>query len=261
MIRGMTNVKLRFTKEKFLELPPAQQHKKCCEILKHAYETTLALDTPFLRHYNDLQRWLGLPELSHLATRKVIADRFHWHLHRSERGLREHHLLLNVPQSDRTEGQSPLPIAIYLDHIRSAHNVGSIIRTTEALRLGSLYFSEGMAFTDNKQVRDTAMSSEHWVDCAQDHALSDLPKPVICLETSPNAIDIHAFLFPPSFTLVIGNEEYGCSDYALQQADHLVKIPLYGRKNSLNVANAFAIAAAEIRRQHHLNTLSCENQW
>jgi tRNA G18 (ribose-2'-O)-methylase SpoU len=35
-------------------------------------------------------------------------------------------------------------------------------------------------------------------------------------------------------------------------ADYLVEIPLRGRKNSLNVANAYAIAAGEISRQKSL---------
>lgn len=69
------------------------------------------------------------------------------------------------------------------------------------------------------------------------------------METAAEAIPITDFEFPETFTLVIGNEEYGCSDAILAQADYVIKIPLRGRKNSLNVANAFAIAAAEISRQ------------
>ena len=50
-------------------------------------------------------------------------------------------------------------------------------------------------------------------------------------------------------TFPLGNEEYGCSKETLAMADYLLTIPLYGRKNSLNVSNAFAIAAQEICRQ------------
>ena len=51
------------------------------------------------------------------------------------------------------------------------------------------------------------------------------------------------------FTLILGNEEYGISDKVLKEVDFLIKIPMMGRKNSLNIANAFAIAAYEIRRK------------
>ena len=72
---------------------------------------------------------------------------------------------------------------------------------------------------------------------------------VIVLETSPQSQPIYQFHFPDAFTLVIGNEEYGCSENSIQLADALVEIPMAGRKNSLNVANAYAIAASEIHRQ------------
>jgi tRNA G18 (ribose-2'-O)-methylase SpoU len=77
--------------------------------------------------------------------------------------------------------------------------------------------------------------------------LAALPRPLIVLDTSDEAIPLGEFLFPSEFTLILGNEEYGVSDEALQIADYLVEIPLVGVKNSLNVACAFAIAADKIR--------------
>jgi tRNA G18 (ribose-2'-O)-methylase SpoU len=62
------------------------------------------------------------------------------------------------------------------------------------------------------------------------------------------------FIFPASFTLILGNEEYGISNESLKLADYIVEIPLFGAKNSLNVACAFAIAASQIRRQLSINT-------
>lgn len=49
--------------------------------------------------------------------------------------------------------------------------------------------------------------------------------------------------------LLLGNEEYGLSDTSLKLADHTLQIPLPGSKNFLNVASAFAIAAAVIRQK------------
>ncbi len=204
-----------------------------------------------MQSYQEVLSWMGLPPTSIPCNHQVLADRFHWHLQFTGSGCKEHRLL--VTHEDASEGEMPLPIAIYLDHIRSAHNIGSIIRTTEALRLGTIYCSEGMASVDHKQVRDAAMGSQDWIESHANTTLQALPRPVICLETSPQAMSLHEFVFPTAFTLVLGNEEYGCSNEALALADHILYIPLHGRKNSLNVANAFAIAGAEIRRQHHLN--------
>jgi tRNA G18 (ribose-2'-O)-methylase SpoU len=245
----------RFARHKFLALPVSQQHKKCCELLRRIYEMPWQEDSEDIAHYNDLQQWLGLSSLSFCANRKALADRFHWHLRQTTNGLKEHRLLPTISYLDRPTGTEPLPIAIYLDHIRSAHNVGSIIRTVEAMRLGSLFFSEDMVYADHKQVKDAAMGSETWVECSRGVSLSSLPKPIICLETSSDAMSIYDFIFPAHCTLVVGNEEYGCSDEALTLADHVLQIPMHGRKNSLNVANAFAITAAEIRRQHQFNQI------
>ena len=93
------------------------------------------------------------------------------------------------------------------------------------------------------------MGSYRYVKCTKVANISDLPKPLILLETCENAVPLKTFHFPKKFTLVVGNEEHGCSQELLKAADNIVKIPLRGRKNSLNVANAFAIAAAEIVEQ------------
>jgi len=196
----------------------------------------------------DEGRSIGLPD----SSLKTIADRYHHHLKLAKRNLKEHNLLPCIRQGDKEIGAPNRPIAIYLDHVRSAHNVGSMIRTTEAFSLGTLYFSEDTPFIDCKQVRDAAMGAEQWVNCKQIGALitlEDLPRPIIAMETGTEATSIFDFIFPETFTLVMGNEEYGCSEVLLRQADYIIEIPLRGRKNSLNVANAFAIAAGEIERQ------------
>jgi tRNA G18 (ribose-2'-O)-methylase SpoU len=191
---------------------------------------------------------MQLPIEPSLSAQK-IADEYHAHLQQARLSKREHHLLPRVRKGDRIHGEEAWPIAIYLDHIRSAHNVGSIIRTVEALSLGSIYFSPQTPFITNKQVQDTAMGTITWLKCYQGIALNTLPRPILVLETGEEAISLYDMIFPSSFTLVVGNEEYGCSNEALELADELVEIPLRGHKNSLNVANAFAIAAGEIQRQ------------
>ena len=68
------------------------------------------------------------------------------------------------------------------------------------------------------------------------------------METISDGENCNSFTFPKSFTLLFGNEQYGLSDETLAKADHFIHIPLYGNKNSLNVATAFAIMANCIRK-------------
>jgi len=238
-----------FTKRKFLNLPVKQQHKKCAEVLRIAYENQLP-DT--LSLYNQLLEWLGNKPFCHL-NHKEMADAYHKHLELSSVCFKEHNLLPSIRKGDKTESLKNFSIDIYLDQIRSGHNVGSIIRTVEAFSLGQLYFSENTPFIDNKKVQDAAMGAEKHVECFKDVKLETLKKPIIVLETSVDAIPLYDFIFPTYFTLVCGNEEYGCSDETLKFGSYLVEIPLRGRKNSLNVANAFAATASEIARQFSLN--------
>lgn len=249
-----------FTKKKFLTFPIERQHKKCAELLHCLYSKLINQEEMEEERliYQQLQDWMNEPMIPSFSIQH-IANRFHEHLQQAAISKKEHHLLPRVRKGDRQEGEKPWPIAIYLDHIRSAHNVGSIIRTVESLSLGSLYFSPQTPFITHKQVQDTAMGAIQWTDCIQGKELASLPRPIIALETSADALSLYDMIFPSSFTLVVGNEEYGCSDDTLKQADCLVEIPLRGHKNSLNVANAFAMAAGEISRQKRLLHVIEEN--
>lgn len=244
-----------FPKKKFLALPLERRHKKCAELLRAVYDKCGREEkhSPEWEHYLELLDWMEEPPSQTMPPSiKGIADLYHAHLKKAHVSKREHHFLPQIRRGDRPQGEEAWPIAIYLDGLRSAHNVGSVIRTAEALSLGTLYFSPATPFASHKQVKDTAMGADQWITCAQGVGLASLPRPIIALETSEEAVSLYEFIFPPSFTLVLGNEEYGCSDEALALSDYLVEIPLRGRKNSLNAANAFAIAAGEISRQKNV---------
>jgi tRNA G18 (ribose-2'-O)-methylase SpoU len=234
-----------FTKRKFLQLELKQRHKKCAELLRRHYEE----QNDDFTEYNTLLSWLYYNPYIHTDF-KALADRYHWHLQLAGLSLKEHNLLPALRTGDRTAKLDfPSNIAIYLDHVRSAYNVGSILRTVEALRIGRVYFSEKTPFIDNEKVQRTAMGGAELVPCFQNVPLSSLPRPIIALDTSNAAVHISEFQFPESFTLILGNEEYGISNDSLKEVDYIVEIPLFGAKNSLNIACAFSIAASKIRLQ------------
>jgi len=242
-----------FTKRKFLQLPEKLRHRKCAELLRAFYDL-LGKNEPYdLDYYNTLLSWMHLLPIATFDL-KTLADRYHWHLEAASLSLKEHNLLPNIRTGDRTPKLPFAPVAIYLDRTRSAYNVGSIFRTTEALRIGQIHCSAKTPFIDNEKVQRTAMGAAEIVPCFQGTPLTDLPRPFIVMDTSDEAIPLSDFIFPQSFTLILGNEEYGVSSELLAQADYLIEVPMFGAKNSLNIACAFAIAAAEIRRQFSLSS-------
>jgi len=217
-----------FTKPKFNKLDPKLRHKKCAELLKE---------------YNRLASFLDIEPIEPSA--EALTHRYHDHLDKADISVNEPDYLVRT--HDRVKGAPFLPIDIYLDNIRSAHNVGSIIRTLEAFRLGTLHFGGITPLPTQKKVADTAMGSHEWIEW-DTKPLDQLPGPKIALETVDGAPSLFDFTFPETFTLILGSEEFGVSQESLAQADSIVEIPLSGVKNSLNVANTFAIAAALIAK-------------
>lgn len=239
-------------KRKFLGLSSEKQHKICAETLKSAYLKLLNGQdfSSEAEDYQQLCTWMSTAPQEILQNAQNISNLYHFHLKRADISLREHDFLPHVRKGDKVDKNPEfLPHTIYLDHLRSAHNVGSILRTVEAFALGEVFFSPMTPYIDHPQVVNTSMGCHQWVNCRQNVSIDLLPRPMIALETSHRAISLYEYTFPSIFSLVIGNEEYGCSDEVLETADVIIEIPLMGRKNSLNAANAFAIAAAEIRRQ------------
>jgi tRNA G18 (ribose-2'-O)-methylase SpoU len=193
--------------------------------------------------------WMKV-KLSPPTILKAVADRYHWHIQEARWSLKEHQLLPSIRKGDREPQADFLSIAIYLDNLRSAYNVGSILRTTEALRIGQIHFGGQTPFVDHVKVEHTSMGASCLVTCHQHTSITSLPRPIIAVETGMDAIPVFSYIFPMTCTLVFGNEELGISNEVLQEADVVVEIPLCGVKNSMNVACAFAIVASQIRMQH-----------
>ncbi len=187
--------------------------------------------------------------LPQIYTKEDWSHRFHFHMQEAGRQLSEQQFL-QVRKEDRPTTKPFLPIDIYLDNLRSAHNVGSILRTNEAFRIGEVYFGGYTPY--GPKMNKTSMGAEKFVTCHPNATLDDLKKrPLIALETVEGAINFNDYLFPPTFSLLLGNEELGLSTESLKMADVVLQIPLVGSKNSLNVASAFSIIAAKISASLH----------
>lgn len=231
-----------FTEAKFKSLCKSAQHKKVSELIKKLY---FNFDLELFKYLKQLEEWLSC-SWTEDATQESLSNSFHKHLKETGRGISEHDLLLK--DQDREQPIEPdLNAVIYLDHLRSAHNIGNIVRTTEAFRLGKIACSPDMADLNHPAVQKTSMGTYKRVQTSS-CSLDELPKPLIAVETHKRAIPLDEYTFPETFTLALGNEEYGVSHAVLDQADVILEIPLVGCKNSLNVAACFSILAWKIRQ-------------
>ncbi len=235
---------MSFTKRKFLNLSSKAQHKQASVLLKAIFQEE---NEENIYCYRNLELWLNLP-VADLQSHEEISCRFHLHLEKAELSQKEH-FLLHVKTKDSSSSTPFLPIAIYLSNLRSAFNVGSILRTTEAFRLGTIYFSPKTPTSMNPKVQKASMGTYTLVPQEENVDIQSLPRPWIALETASPSTPLSSFTFPSSFTLILGNEEFGVPQEILQSCDAILEIPLQGNKNSLNVAASFAIAASYIRNQ------------
>lgn len=62
------------------------------------------------------------------------------------------------------------------------------------------------------------------------------------------AVDYRKIRYPEPCVLLMGNEQSGLPDALAEACDHLVKIPMAGRADSLNLAVATAVMLYEMRR-------------
>jgi len=135
-----------------------------------------------------------------------------------------------------------LPIAVYLEQVRSPFNVGAIFRTAEAFGVSRLLLCPDTASPRHPRAERTARGATGilpW-QVAPLEALAGQPG-VFALEVG--GTPLREFRFPDTGTMRGGSEELGLSPEALRVARAgRVSVPMAGAKRSLNVAVAFGIA-------------------
>jgi tRNA G18 (ribose-2'-O)-methylase SpoU len=228
----------KLSNKKFSTLTEKRKHKHAALLLREILDGA----SEDLALYKEYEQTLSLDMIS--ENTKPLLDRLHFH---EEKAGIPYSLQYKVTKKDKISDIPFLEIDIYLENLRSMHNIGAILRSVEAFRLGTVYISKKLPPSAIEKIKKTAMGSDSLVEVQVTDDIKSLRKPVIAIETAENAISCNDFPFPKSFTLLFGNEASGLSDQALSHADHIVNIPLFGNKNSLNVTSAFAILANSIR--------------
>lgn len=160
---------------------------------------------------------------------------------------------------DRAESHRPqsIPGILILDNLRSAFNVGSILRTAECMALEKVYLCGYTPRPDQEKVGKAALGTERylaweWRPHAQDllREMRAEGLAIFALETAARARPLEDFIFPSrKLALLVGNERHGIESDRLQLCDGTLEIPCWGRKNSLNVAVSLGMAVFEWRRQ------------
>jgi len=147
------------------------------------------------------------------------------------------------------------PLVVILDHLMDPGNVGTIIRSAEAAGAHGVIIPtrRGASLTD--AVARASAGAWEYVPVAR---VANIAGTIETLKqeglwivgASPEAPTIYTEIdFKIPLALVVGSEDRGLSRLVEERCDYLVKLPMRGRVESLNVASAATVMLYEILRQ------------
>ena len=141
--------------------------------------------------------------------------------------------------------EAPPGIYVALENVSDPQNVGTIIRTADAVGAAGVLLSKGSAdYTGPKAVRAAMGSVFHlpiWVAEDFSAVLKKWKNQGMFLVAGHLKGGEAPIPEKPRLCVLIGNEADGLLDETSQMADLLYKIPIYGRAESLNAAVAAGI--------------------
>jgi tRNA G18 (ribose-2'-O)-methylase SpoU len=144
-------------------------------------------------------------------------------------------------------------MAVLLDNIRSAWNVGSILRSAEGFGINHAYLCGITPTPELAAVQKTALGADESVTWSYHKDALKLTMGlkkegwrIWALEEHEHALDIRRVKVQGAkmnTVLILGNELTGVDPQILELCGEIFFIPMGGRKRSFNVAVAFGIAA------------------
>ncbi|GKV68936.1 putative tRNA/rRNA methyltransferase YsgA [Sporosarcina sp. NCCP-2716] len=188
----------------------------------------------------ELPAGLDLSSVQHIEITKAVA---------AEISETEHpqgifaHCRQPIPSEEEYAGWKRL---LLIDAVQDPGNIGTMIRTADAAGMDAVILGKGCADPFNpKTVRSAQGSHFHipvvrgdlteWIGRAKGNGVQVIGTG---LDQAKEHYDVQA---SDAFALLVGNEGAGVAADYLSAADTVVKIPLYGQAESLNVAVATGI--------------------
>ncbi|MCQ2183131.1 MAG: RNA methyltransferase [Bacteroidales bacterium] len=136
-------------------------------------------------------------------------------------------------------------LCVVLDNIRSAYNVGSIFRTSDAFKVDKIWLCGICATPPTAEIHKSALGAEdsvpweHRGDTME--AIRQLKRDgyvLIGVEQTENSVSLETFTprDGKKYALIFGNEVEGVSQDVVDECDFCLEIPQFGTKHSLNVS-------------------------
>ncbi len=163
---------------------------------------------------------------------------------------------LSVEEIIDQSKSSEFPLLIILDSIQDPHNLGAILRTAECAGVDGVLLTTNNSASINETVEKTSAGAVSHLKIVK---VNNLVNTIRTLKDSGFWIagtfiseNSKSYLeqdFKMPLVLVVGNEEKGIRKLVAENCDFLIKIPMQGKVDSLNVSVAAGVVLFEILRQ------------
>jgi 23S rRNA (guanosine2251-2'-O)-methyltransferase len=120
------------------------------------------------------------------------------------------------------------PITIILDNIRSAYNVGSIFRTSDAFLIKKIILCGITPTPPNNDIRKSALGSTESVDWEYQENTAE--------EQVEKSTSLTKFKSIKPIALIFGHEVNGVQQKIIDMCDQTIEITQWGTKHSLNIS-------------------------
>ena len=154
-------------------------------------------------------------------------------------------------------------LVLIAHNLRSAHNVGSLLRTAEGLGVGKIWLTGYSPYPRrendarlphisrkiDRQIAKTALGAENLAEWDYSEsvesviaALKTEGYTLAALEQAAGSTSLPDYLPAEKLALVVGRETEGIEAEVLALCDEVLEIPMKGQKESFNVVQAAAMA-------------------
>ncbi len=180
------------------------------------------------------------------------------------RGLRHQGVLAYTSPVDYTpldellesaRAKSDAPFLLLLDELEDPHNLGAILRTADAVGVDGVLIPKRRSCPLSATVAKTSAGALEYVPVARIGNIAQTIKALkqegfwIVGADMDGTVDYFDADLTGATVLVVGNEGRGISRLVRESCDILVRIPMLGKINSLNVSVAGAVLMYESLRQ------------
>ena len=163
--------------------------------------------------------------------------------------------LLNLNEIDSIITENDAPIILILDQINDVRNFGAIIRTAEVAGVTAVVIQNSSSAPINSDTIKTSAGAIFNIPiCKVNHikdAIYHFKSLGISIISASEKSDKNLYDtdFKKPVAIVMGSENKGINKSVLKISDEIVKLPMYGKIESLNVSVASGIFLYEVIRQ------------